>query len=58
LASEKNATRSFVTTLQTLLTKFGDGPQGPIKIDFKPLEDVKERGNMVESETRSNGLVK
>jgi hypothetical protein len=58
LASEKNAARSFVTTLKTLSTKFGDGLQAPTKIDFKPLEDVKERGNMVESETRSNGLVK
>jgi hypothetical protein len=58
LAGEKNAIGSFVTTLKALSTKFEDGLQAPTKIDFEPLEDVKERGNMVEFETRNNGLVR
>ncbi len=58
MAGEKNAIGSFVITLKTLPTKFADGLQIPTKIDFEPLEDVKERGNMVEFETRSNGLVR
>ncbi len=55
---KKNVARSFVTTLKTLSTKFGNGLWAPTKIDFKPLKDVKEGGNMVESETRNNELVK
>jgi hypothetical protein len=55
---KKNVARSFVTILKTLSTKFGNGLRAPTKIDFKPLKDVKEGGNMVESETRNNGLVK
>ncbi len=55
---KKNATISFVTTLKTLSKKFGNGLRAPTKIDFKPFKDVKEGGNMVESETRNNGLVK
>jgi hypothetical protein len=58
LASEKNAIGSFLITLNTLPTKFGDGLQAPTKIDFEPLENVKERGNMVEFEIRNNGLVR
>jgi hypothetical protein len=38
------------------VTEFGKGGQVVLKGYFKPLEKLKDYGNMVESDTRTNGM--
>ncbi len=52
--SGRNVTRSFVGRSKTLSTQFRNGFQILAIIDFEPLKDVKERGNMVASKTRKD----